>query len=304
MTSAAAADIADRPAWTLPRMTVRPWMQRRTAHPPGIGPLDPAEWLHRDETYAAQMALRDDLVAGRPADVLAMTAEGEAPARELLETLIEELTARHGARLDGETLVRADGAAVPLSGPVMAVIARLAQEDFLILSRPEGGEEHVLVAGALCFPAGWVLAEKIGRALMRIHVPVVEYDQGLGSRVQRLHDGVKAGAPLIRANWNFHHSPQLFVQVPEAKKAEMRQARANPTDWRDAWVRVERQTLMRLPRSGAVVFGVRTLVAPLTGCGPEDWAAMHAIFAGMTPEALTNKAGRLIAAEAARRAAL
>jgi hypothetical protein len=66
------------------------------------------------------------------------------------------------------------------------------------------GDEHVLTAAVLCFPASWHLADKIGRPLTTIHVPVKVYDETLARRVQRLFDGVLcqsnvASAPVARA---------------------------------------------------------------------------------------------------------
>ncbi|MFT6774157.1 MAG: hypothetical protein ACJA1L_001868 [Paracoccaceae bacterium] len=290
------------PAWALPRMTIRPWMTTRGAHPPGIGPLAPEEWLQTDATYGAQMALRDDLARTRPEAVVACLPQGEAAATELLGVLVDELTARHGARVEEGVLIRADGGRVPLDSPPMAAICRAAQEDFLILQRAPDEAEHVLTAGALCFPANWVLTEKIGKALLRIHLPVREYDGPLASRVQRLHDGVAAGRPLIRANWNFALTPDLHTPTPEAEKMARRESRAAPTDWRGGWIRVERQCLSRLPVSGAVVFAVRTLIAPLTGCADQDWIGFHRAIGELPEEIRASKAGPAIVAEAARRA--
>jgi hypothetical protein len=291
------------PGWALARMSLRPWMTARTAHPPGIAPLAPDAWLHADETYAAQMALRDALAAERAQDVIACLPEGEAAAAELRDLLRDDLIARHGAREAGGALIRADGGSVALAGPAMTAICRMAQEDFLILHRaPEEGE-HRLIAGALCFPSNWVLREKLGKALMRIHLPVDEYGPPLGARVQRLHDGVAAGRPLWRANWNFSLSPDLYTPTPEAQKRDRRRSRAAPREWRDAWVRVERQTLVRLPQSGAVVFGVRTLIAPLSGCDEDDWTGFARAFAEMDEEMRASKVGPVIVAEAERRIA-
>jgi hypothetical protein len=293
-----------RPPWALPRLTLRPWAQTRTAHPPGISPLDPAEWLLRNETYAAQMALRDDLAVAKHDAVIACLPEGEAAAAaaELLSMVVDHVVAHHDARRNGDAIIRADGVRVELPGPPMDAVCRLAQEDLLILARPEGQAEHVLVAGTLCFPSNWMLREKIGKALLRIHLPVREYDGALASRVQRLHDGVAAGRPLRRANWNFAPGATLHTPNHEAEKLERRRTRAAPTDWRDAWIRVERQTLLRLPVSGAVVFGIHTMVAPLTGCTDEDWRDFHRAFMELPEDMRADKAGVTILAEAARRA--
>lgn len=283
-------------------MTLRPWAQTRTAHPPGIAPLDESHWLQSDATYAAQMALRDELAETRPGAVIGCLPEGAAAADELRALVITHITEHHGARRGAGAIERRDGVRAPLSDAPMADVCRLVAEDLLILHRPEGAAEHVLVAGALCFPSNWMLTEKIGKALMRIHLPVAEYDDRLGARVQRLHDGVAAGRPLIRANWNFVSTPELHTPTPEAEKAVRRRTRAAPGDWRDGWIRVERQTLLRLPRTGAVVFGIQTMIAPLTGCTDEDWRDFHRAFAEMPEDQRIHKAGPHIRAEAARRA--
>jgi hypothetical protein len=272
-------------------MPLRPWAQTRTAHPPGIAPLKESEWLQKDATYAAQMALRDDLAALSPHDVIACLPEGLAAAHELLARVRDHT---------GDAAIRADGVRVPLTGPPMATLCRLVAEDLLILTRPEGGAEHVLVAGTLCFPSNWVLREKIGKPLMRIHMPVEEYGAALGARVQRLHDGVAAGRPLWRANWNFVPDPALYTPTPESQK--VKRSPAAPCAWQDAWIRVERQTLSRLPQTGAVVFGIQTMIAPLTGCTDQDWRDFHRAFMEMPEDLRTRKAAPEIRAEAARRA--
>lgn len=268
------------PPWALDHVPIAPFMSLRTAVPPGIAPLDPETWLHADETYAAQMAMRDDLIAQRPEEVFATEPGGGAAAEELLEAIVEDVTARHGARRDGEAVVRADGVRVPLHAlPPIATAGRLAQEDFLVMEKPEGAEEHVLTSGVLCFPAQWTLSEKIGKPLLRIHLPVEEYPGDLARRVQRFFDGVRPGRPLWRANWHFSRGPDIVTPVREARKLE--------ADWRAphldpvSWLRVERQTVLRLPRTGAAVFGVRTLTSALDGLTAQQWRGLAAL-----PEAL------------------
>ncbi|MGM0586642.1 MAG: heme-dependent oxidative N-demethylase family protein [Pseudomonadota bacterium] len=264
-----------RPAWTLGRVPVAPFAEPRKAVAPGVGALDPAEWLFPAEDFAGQMAERDRLILEHPGWAYDTRPEGEDAAAELLEAVVEEVTARHGAAREDGAVRRPDGVRVPLEGPAIATAGRLAQEDFLLLDKPEGAAEHVLVAGVLCFPARWVLAEKMGRALVRIHRPVPGYAEGLASRVQRLFDGVKVGRPLWRANWHFAAGPEIVTPMAEADKDPEGYDRAEPdADLR--WLRVERQTVLRLPRTQAVVFGVRTLMSPVEALTREQWRALDA----------------------------
>lgn len=290
---------APRPAWTLAATPIAPFVRARTAVPPGIQPLDPAEWLFMGDDVAGQMALRDRLVEGDRDDLGPpwMVDGGEAAARELLDAVVEHLIARGSGALECGFLRRFDGVSVPLDGPPMAVLGRLAPEDFLIMERPEGAAEHVLTAGVLLFPAQWTLSEKIGKPLLRIHRPVPEYAGDLQRRVQRFFDGVQVGRPLWRANWHFARSPEIVTPMREA--AKLRRAAEPAADDGAAWLRVERQTVLRLPKTGAAVFGVRTLMSDVNGLTVEQWRGLHAALEAMDPEARLHKAPPALIARAA-----
>ncbi|MEM8752520.1 MAG: DUF3445 domain-containing protein, partial [Pseudomonadota bacterium] len=224
---------------------------------PGMAPLDEAEWLHRDAAFAPQMAYRDRLVALRPDVVIA--GEGRAGSVELLAFVLDALEAHDPAyAMEPEVATRPDGMPVPLDpAQPFATLARLVQEDLLLLEKPERAEEHRLIGAALLFHARWSLAEKMGRPLVEIHDRVPAYDGGLAPRVQRLFDALRPGRPLVRANWLVHgtnelHQPKLFETSAKTQELTGR-----------FWLRVERQCILRLPESGAVVFSVKTCVTPI-----------------------------------------
>lgn len=281
MDALTAAAPSDSEGTCVPRPAVLPFLDPRLAHAPGLQPLDPDAWLLRDAAFSPQMALRDRLVATRREDVHVLLPEGEAAAAELLAVLRSALGLPHGAT----EVLRADGIAVPLSGSPLLVAGRLVQEDFLLLLRTEGEAEHRLVGGILCFPARWTLAEKMARGLVGIHAPVPDYPQTLAPRVQRVFDAVRPGRPLWRANWLVHDRPDLFQPGFEARKA--------PRDFSRGplWLRVERQTLLRLPASGAVAFGIKTDVAPLGCLSAEEGRALVAAVAGLPTAELAYKGG-------------
>mgnify|MGYP000159100885 FL=1 len=214
------------------------------SHPlPGTRPLAAGDWLRRDERFAEQMALRDELVLHRREDVIALRPEGEAPAREVLEVVCHELG------ITADTYDRPDGVTVTVdkSDP-LATLGRLCQEDFAIMVAGEA--EHWLAGGVICFPSRWTLAQKIGRPLTAIHTPVEAYDDGMAKRVQRLFDCVRVGQPLVR--WNnlsylvgdLHNPKPEFTPEPPGEPRRFR--------------RRERQILVRLPETDAVVFSIHT----------------------------------------------
>ncbi|MDA7427018.1 DUF3445 domain-containing protein [Primorskyibacter aestuariivivens] len=221
---------------------------------PGISPFDPAAWLDVDDAYAAQMAERIRLLETREDEVLQCAPEALPPAREVLDMVCENLAAHHAGFCvgaggvttpDGRTVTR--DAARPLH-----MLAHLIQEDICILQKQ--GDEHILTGALLCFPASWRLDEKFMRPLSHIHHTVDAYDTGIEKRVQRLFDGVQAGRPLWRFNALRYADAALF------QPRSIHDRRDQPKTGEEKFMRSERQCILRLPQSNAVVFSIHTYV--------------------------------------------
>ncbi len=218
---------------------------------PGVAPFAMPDWLHVDSAYAAQMAERGRLLDSARAEVLWMDPGALPAAQELLEMVLAHLP--EGFAQAGACVTCPDGRVVRLDRQdPLQTLGRLVQEDLCLLVRE--GDEHVLKGAVLCFPASWTLAEKAGKPLVRIHAPVAEYDPDIARRVQRLFDGVQPGRPLWRFNALWYVDPALHQ--PRGEHAPRR-----PTAPAAArFLRSERQCLVRLPQSGAVVFSIHTYV--------------------------------------------
>jgi dimethylamine monooxygenase subunit A len=230
----------------------------------GLRALGPAEWIERDEGIVAELALRRRLLAERRAEVLASLPESAAAEAELLELLIDHLVRvfpRHYRRRNGdvthhatgETFRLADFARCPLE-----LAGRLVQEDFCVM---QAGPEGLRLTGAvLCFPSRWRLADKLGRPLVAIHDPVPGFAEQLGPPAERMLERLEVERPVWRVNWSLVDTPELFLP-PEHRRTR---PQVRPDEVGESlWLRVERQTLRRLPRSQAVVFTIRTYVEPL-----------------------------------------
>ncbi len=221
---------------------------------PGIAPIEAREWLIRDESYAAQMAYRRQLIAQKRAQVVALSPDALPAAQELLDQVVLHLLQDHqGFERCNRGLRCPDGAEIALDqDDPLGSLGQITQEDFCLLQKSDTGDEHVMTGAVLCFPASWLLAEKFMKPLIGIHQPVDEYDPQIARRVQRLFDGIQVGRPLWRFNALWYDQADLHQPRSAAEPRALSQANSGP------YLRSERQTLYRLPQTRAVVFGIHS----------------------------------------------
>ena len=232
------------------RLPENPFLDRL----PGTRPVEADTWLKMDEVYAQQMSYRDQLIAERRDTVYRCDAGAEPAAQEVLERVVELIRAMPGFEVSKDTVTRPDGVTVDLHAePPLITAGRLVQEDLCILEKPSG-DEHVLTAGLLCFPASWSLDEKHMRSMSSIHVPVVDYDDRIGRGVQRMFDMLRPGTVLCRGNLLGYFDPELFTPRRENERRE------RPQTGRAPFLRAERQCLLVLPNTKAILFSIHSYV--------------------------------------------
>jgi hypothetical protein len=222
-------------------------------------------WFEFDERYPAEITEKRRLLATMPTDVFAVTPESEDARAEALALIVAALTTHHPDwfRRDGSATLRNH-----LTGETwdlrccdpLDLAGRLVQEDLCLIQNGEEGP--VLTAASLCFPSRWRLLDKIGKRLAAVHGPVPLYAERLAGPVDRFMRYLKPGHIASRLNWSLLDDPALFQ--PGGKW--QLQARPNITATNAGsriFLRVERQTLRRLPATQAVLFGIRVHVYPV-----------------------------------------
>ena len=256
-----------------------------------LRPLDPAEWIQPDGLLEEQLAEKDRLLTERRGDVVAALPGSDAAQAELLARLAVYLPERYPAiyQRDGDILHVGGTRSVPLDGACAVEIAgRLTQEDFCLMQSPGEGEPYRLTAASLCFPTRWRLADKIGKPMQAIHGPVPLYAEKMGRQVDRFFQHLKADKPVWRINWSLIDDPALFQPAGHGLTEEDPRFRPE-TIGANVWFRSERQTLVRLPETGAIVFGIRIYQTTL------DEVARDTIRAGRLLEAIRTMAPEMYA---------
>ena len=203
-----------------------------------LTPALPAYHAHQLELAAQQ----DDVFCSLPCS--------EAAQHELQATLADHLCDVHrdSYHRTGEQLT-----VVPLntqsplqsaSDPLWHASLWIADDLCLLQRAPDG---WVLCAASLCAPSHWRLKDKIGRPLADIHAPVPGLQQTLGTVIDRTLDKLADDDILERGNWTITDSDQLAQFASREHRVDANQR---------LFLRVERQSLRKLPATGAVVFAI------------------------------------------------
>ncbi|TVQ30709.1 MAG: DUF3445 domain-containing protein [Geminicoccaceae bacterium] len=222
----------------------------------GLNRLELDDWLWCTEHYAAEIAHKRHLL-DQGADIVAELPEA-APA--VAETLA--LIEAHLARFAPQLLPGA-------TAPPLIRAGLLVQEDLCLMAPSTDG--YRLVAAFLAFPARWRLADKIGQPMRAIHTPVPGFAERLGATADRFFGAIAVERPVWRANWSILDDPELHQ--PEAKRRYQRIEVTPENAGERLWLRVERQTLRRLPETGMVLFTIHTFVRPLADIAADPRAA-------------------------------
>lgn len=186
------------------------------------------------------------LGAASRASCFAELPESSAAQAEFHDYLLTQLLSRaqfgyqlsHG-RLSHEKL----GLAWDIDQKSLWPASLWTAEDFCLLQ--EIDTRYLMTAASVCSPSNWALEQKIGRSIDAIHGPVPGYADALGDRVNRFLKGLRSGRVMLRYNWSVQPGNELYW------RGEIAENRAGK------YWRVERQTFIRLPETGAIVFGIR-----------------------------------------------
>ncbi len=226
----------------------------------GARPLDPANWIVLDERIEDSLNEKYKLLDDPTSHAACIAEPTDEPTKaacvELLETVEGYLRAYepdHLTRQDKR--LSAYGELTPIDRA-----GRLVGDDWCVLMRSEEDQLLRLAAASLCFPSRWKLHEKVGLPLLEIHQPVPEYAEAIGTPTNASIDRITADKPIWRVNWSVSDDARLHQPTGHFDPS----AGSRVVDiGSDVVLRIERQTLIRLPKSGAVVFGIRTIIRTL-----------------------------------------
>ena len=244
-----------------------PWQRLGFKLKLGLRGRSEAEWLPSIDLFgnqsarAEQIGLKKQLLSKHHQDVFSAMPNTNVAGDEVLAMIRQHLKTYHNDHTHDDHTAPLDAGLHP-----MDMAARLVPEDLLLLAPfTDAATDDMttvkwhLVAASLCFPAHWVLAEKMGKSLGAIHDPVPHYEERLAAPVDRFFNKMTVGPISARMNWSLQIGTDLFT--PHRAK---RQAAAGDLDNNHLCLRLENQTLRKLLQTGFVLFTIRTHIEPVS----------------------------------------
>lgn len=277
----------------------RPFLQASAIYQIGLKPMPEAEWLDLGPDHKTFMAAKRDRLHGRPPLYYRSLPESQPAQEELRDRVVANLLVHHGeafARRNGAICDLIDGTSHELAATglePLETVSNLVEEDFILFGKRDA--TGIMIAASNAYTSSGRIVSCVGRGMHYAHEPVPGLNDQLASRIDRVMANIQKGAPVVRFNWFITAiASRLFpVGWHDANvEASENLAAALAADHRlcgsTLCLRVERQTFLRLPETGALAFGIHTYSDPLSSVAGdrESIAALHRLVSEYAEERL------------------
>lgn len=276
---------APYPDWSIKK--TKPLPYRPFKHGPyhitmGLRTMQWDEWIELDDQFPHFHTMKTQRIAERESKCCKTAPEAYAGAIELLEELADYLPQRYPTlytrTADSITNLwnnQTISLAQPLEKDPITLCALLVQDDLAIMFEKEDGQ-YYLLCGAILLAGFWRLADKFGMPLSEIHTSgdVPGFKPKLEKGMMNFFRRIQPAQPVLRNNYfiqvddNLAWSPSIGSEDSDHESGQQ-QAHGWATAEKNRaiqhhYFRSERQSLRRLPKSGGVVFTIRTYFHPIT----------------------------------------
>ncbi|MBX2897659.1 MAG: DUF3445 domain-containing protein [Cyclobacteriaceae bacterium] len=159
------------------------------------------------------------------------------------------------------TFVWGDSSTLPFQP--LKWVGRQVQEDLILLNA-----DLVVVAGQLCFPSGWSLSDKMNQHFIHVHAPLPRITDSMIQSASKLLERLPLHKPVVRNNWGFRVCDWLDLSTWQSEAYQIllhETAKLLSVEdvGKKVFVRVEHQTLSRLPQSNHILFTIHTYQSKL-----------------------------------------
>jgi hypothetical protein len=230
--------------------------------------MDTNWWLELENSYLSRIAERKGLFAKHGDKVLGYQPGSELVCKELMEMCIQFYCARyptifslsddksifHNALTKEDTDIK--------SMHPLHVLLNNVPEDFAIVLRNEKDGQYYMRAGVICSALGWNVSTKIGKSLQEIHGPIPDYKEKMSFSMDRFFSKLPTNQPIQRGSWGLEVGELLFMPPGDPHEA-LREVQKEDLTVDECYLRVDWQTLRRLPLSAGIIFNYKAVFTPV-----------------------------------------
>lgn len=188
-----------------------------------------------------------------------------------------------------DTFVFGDASTLPMDP--FKYMGLQVQGDFVLLDQRD--ETLYADAGFVTSQADWSLAFNVGMSWKEWHGPVPRVTElGVMDRALKYLLNLQLGSPVRRLNWTMTINPRLDTSPENYPLWGGDRNKVNADNAGDlAHLRVELQSLFRMPRSNAIMFGVRCYLISLNEIAtyPRWVKRLHRVLKGLHPDLIEYK---------------
>lgn len=275
-----------------------PFLKRADVIHMGLSSLQPEQWIEPDELFDDYFQNKTALFNTQPDSVYGELPESLSAQQEFSTRLLSHLTQHHSNRYSvhtsGKEQQKSNDALIfenktwPIATNEKCLwhSSLWIQDDICLLQEKKG--EFILTAASLCAPSEWRLADKLGEPMFNIHAPVPGLNNKIGTQINHVLAKLSPLRPFQRFNWSIKESHQLAL-IPNQDSLET--TSEDSSDCSGLYVRVERQTLTRLPKTQAIAFTIRVYIYTLEEVARVDGAinALKKAVESMSAEEVNYK---------------
>ncbi|KAK0716663.1 hypothetical protein B0T21DRAFT_352081 [Apiosordaria backusii] len=214
----------------------------------------PSELIIMDKNYLDRVTARKSTLASHPDIVKGYIPSGIAPLRELYAYLMGTyLPTRYPTIFPHQ----------PPPDELLSTLATTIEDDIFLLLPDPLTNLHRCVAFLCCHPSGFDPSSKLGKILADIHGPVPSYNK-IGASMEKFFSKLEVGKPVKRMNWGIQTHKELYTpsgnHIHEDEVGSLTEEDRENVDVSQTRLRVELQTLTRLPETRGVVFSFKTFL--------------------------------------------
>lgn len=262
---------APKPLYNFDAARARPYRPFRWEYHQNmsLSEFEPNWWIELESTYLSTIAQRKKLYADHGKLIIDELEGSREASRECMEMVIQYICQRYpnqfryndwtGVFTNEILHTRVDTTTIH---PLIFLLEHVPEDFFIVQEDPLTGL-YRMTAGIACSAIGWNISHKIGKPLGEIHDPVPDYKEKMALSVDRYFSKLSCDKPIQRGAWSLEVGEPLFFQK-DSPKWHHRSRQDPDLLMSDIFLRVDWQTLRRLPRSRAIVFNFKALFTPIT----------------------------------------